>query len=109
MPSLPSALMKHGSSAGRRCAEDLADIAAAANVRTVGTDTNNVIGRGDVEARTSAQGDIVVADGVAKERSITDSRVKAAIGIVKKRLQTVGRVVAAGGIAKKRLNTSGCV
>ena len=47
-------------------------------------------------------GRVVVAGGVANERTITGGRVGAAGGVAKERINTVGRVVAAGGVAEER-------
>ena len=52
------------------------------HVVTSGTDTNNVIGRGDIAAGIIAQGDIAGAGNVGTERSVADGGVEVAGGIV---------------------------
>jgi hypothetical protein len=100
VPSLPSELMKTTPS-GRGCIEYIADIAAVAHVVTIDADTNNVMGRSDVDAGIKTQGGIAVAGGVGVERISTDGRVVGAGGVFIKRTKTVGRIVV-GGVAIER-------
>jgi hypothetical protein len=95
---------ENGSPSGRGGAKDLADKAAIVYVHTSGADTNNVIGRGDVQGGQAAQCDIVAAGGIRVERRIADSRVAGAGGVAKQRVPTAGRVGAAG-VVKERLIT----
>ncbi len=50
--------------------EDIADIAAVIHVRTCGTNTDNVIGGGDVVTGVRAQGRVTVACGVVGEGAL---------------------------------------
>jgi hypothetical protein len=60
---------------------DVADKAAIADVQTTGADSDSVTGRGKVAAGYKAYGDVAVAAGIAKERSLTDGRVEVAGGV----------------------------
>src|SRR2546430_270764 len=103
-----------------------ADKAGAVHVRTSAPDGNNVTGCSDTGAGCIAQGDVVGADGVVKQRFLTDGRVEAAGGVEIERSISVGRVLytyrvakertsasarveAADGVAKERINTVGRV
>jgi len=77
---------------------NVADKAAVAHVRTIGADSNNVIGPGDAEASQNPQGNVATTGGVTKERITTDGRVVAACDVAKKRIATNRRVGAAYGI-----------
>src|SRR5438552_16349363 len=86
---------------------DAPDVAAITNVRTCGADTDNVIGRGDVDTGCITQGRVVGAAGVAKERVNTAGRVEGAVYVVKERVNTAGRVGHSRGVAEKRSHASG--
>jgi len=87
-------------------AKDVADIAAVARVRTIGADTDNVIGRGDAATGALAQGRVLAASGVVRERTSTGGRVVVA-GVEQERINTVCRVVEAGDVAIEGLKTVG--
>src|SRR5207302_581793 len=86
---------------------DAPDVAAITNVRTSGADTDNVIGRGDVDTGCITQGRVVGAAGVAKERVNTAGRVEGAVYVVKERVNTAGCVGHSRGVAEKRSHASG--
>ena len=86
--------------------ENIADKAAIAQVRTGMTDTNNITGRFDIGAGSSAYGSVEAAGGVVSERNITDGGVRAAFRITKERQKTVRCVGGTGGVAKESLITS---
>ena len=104
---------------------NVANKAAAADVRTVGADADNVIRRSDIGASAGAQGSVVAA-GTVRERVISVRRVAGAGGVAKERLKTGGRVggtgrvlierakpvggiAAASGVLAERSNTDGRV
>ena len=70
------------------------------------TDTNNVIGSDDIRAGAFAQGRVLTASGVVRERINTGGRVVFA-GVEQERINTICRVVEAGGVAIERLKTVG--
>ena len=81
------AVVRHNDGRGRAAlcghAIDAANPSRVAHVRTVGADTDNVVGRGDEIRRPNvAQRDIVTAGGVVKERVTTVGRVEAASRVV---------------------------
>ena len=90
--------------------KDVADIASVIGVRTKdpGTDTDNVICRGDVVAGYRPQSRVVVARGVVGKRALADSRVRAASYIIVPALSTLGRV-GATVVLKQCLITGGRV
>src|SRR5439155_18447452 len=61
-----------------------------------------------VQECLKTSGCVVVAIGVAKERSTAGGRVEVA-KVVKERLKTTRRIVVSGGVAKERTNTAGRV
>ena len=66
-----------------------------------GTNTadGNYVGRGsDIEAGTSAQGDIIAAGAVGSQRKITDSRVVNSGSVIIQRSKADGRVPGARGV-----------
>jgi hypothetical protein len=105
--------------------ENVPNKAAAAHIRAICADTDDVIGCGDNKTTTRAQGDIAVAGivneriitvgrvagarSVTLERKSTDSRVGVAASVAKEGLNAVGRVGDAGGVAMERSKTSGRV
>ena len=72
--------------------ENIADVAAVADVSAHGPDANNVISRGDVAACIYTQCDVVTASRVVIERMKTLGCVAFARRIATKRPITVGRV-----------------
>ncbi len=80
---------------------DLADVASVAHVRSIDTDTNNVISRGDADAGCKTHGNIAAAGGVVFEREHTVGRVAGASRALEKRIDTVGSVAVADGVVKK--------
>jgi hypothetical protein len=101
VPSLPFGLMKTAVPSGRELAKDAADIAAVAHVLTAITDTDNVIGRGDVCAGKSAKGRISVASRVVNERFKTGGRIVGA-HCVMERINAVSRILNARSVAIER-------
>ena len=90
-------------------AKDAADIATVAHVRTIGADTDNVIGRGDVVAGKRSQRRVEEAGGVAAERNNTIGRVVVAGGVEIERRRARGCVVVAGGVRREGNLTNGRV
>ena len=86
---------------------NVADKAAVAHVPTGVSDTNNVVGRLDINAGIKAQAGIIAACGAVKERTSTTGRVARTGGVAKERAGTVGRVGVAGDAAKERIYTVG--
>src|SRR4029077_9117736 len=87
----------------------VADPSRIAQVLTGMTDTDNVIGREDIQAGAISQGDVTAASGVSSERNSTDGRVLDTGSVAIKRLVPDGRVVIAGGIAEERKRSIGRV
>ena len=102
-------------------AKDTSDVTAVAYVRSADAkaDTDDVIGRADVEASALAQGGAGAAGGVASERVLTGGRVAVAGGVANQSLlagcrieatrsvveesrRSVGRVLMAGDVANER-------
>ena len=72
--------------------ENVADVAAVAEVGAYGPDANNVISRGDLAACISAQCDVVTASRIGAERLKTLGCVAVSSCIVTKRPIPVRRV-----------------
>src|SRR5437879_12502962 len=64
-------------------AEDIANKAAIFHIVTSGTDTNDVIGRGDVATSIQAQGSVTTARRVESERATADGCIAGAGGVGK--------------------------
>src|SRR6266508_3526998 len=80
-----------GPNNGLHIGVEIADKATVVHVRACGLDTNNVTGCCH-NTGTSAQCDVAVAAGIAKERTITDSCIAGASLVAVERMTADGRV-----------------
>src|SRR5204862_7410965 len=81
---------------------NVANPSCAVHVVATGADTNNVVGRADVDASEITQGDVGVAGRVELKRTNTDSRVDETNGVVQQSKLTYRCVEVAGGVLKER-------
>ena len=67
----------------RSCSINIVDPSRVAHVRTGGADRNNVVSRGHRTPRGDTQSDVVIAGGVAIERTVADGCIANAGGVAR--------------------------
>ena len=100
---------ENGNSSGRRGTINLTDKAAIAHIRARGTNSNNIVGGGDVATGCLAQRNVPAASRVERKRSRTHGGVVAPSSVVFERRLAVSRVEAAGSVAQERFKAKGRV